>query len=116
MNRRNLITALVMALTLVAVPAAFAGKGGGHGGGKPGGGGGTSCTASAPRASVDNTFAWASPGSYGLPGQQLKYAIDVFNNDVGCGSSSFVVTVSAPGGFSVSVPTSTITLSSASSG
>ncbi len=51
-----------------------------------------------------------------LPGQQLKYAIDVFNNDVGCGSSTFTVRFSAPNGFSVSMPSTTITLSSASSG
>ena len=74
------------------------------------------CAQSAPRASIDNTWAWASPGSWGMPGQQLAYAIDVFNDDVGCGSSSFVVSMSAPGGFSVSMPTSTITLSSASTG
>jgi hypothetical protein len=74
------------------------------------------CTPSAPRASIDNTWAWASPGSWGMPGQQLTYAIDVFNNDVGCGSSSFEVTLSAPDGFSVSMPSSTITLKSASTG
>jgi hypothetical protein len=73
------------------------------------------CTSNAPRASIDNTWAWASPGSWGMPGQTLTYAIDVFNTDVGCGSSSFVVDVSAPNGFSVSMPSSTITLSSASS-
>jgi hypothetical protein len=97
---------LVSVLTLV--PAAIA-----RTGGKPAGG--VTCTQSEPRASIDNTWAWASPGSWGLPGQQLKYAIDVFNNDVGCGSSSFVVTFSAPSGFSVSMPSSTITLNSASS-
>jgi len=118
---------------LVLVPAALADKGGngGNGGGKAGGGGGATpssstlapssgptsgCTVNAPRASIDNTWAWASPGSWGMPGQQLKYAIDVFNNDVGCGSSSFVVTMSAPSGFTVSMPSSTITLNSASSG
>ena len=76
------IGALVLALTLV--PAALAAKGGDGGGGATSG-----CTLGAPRASIDNTWAWGSPGSWGLPGQQLKYAIDVFNNDVGCGSSSF---------------------------
>jgi hypothetical protein len=82
----------------------------------PGNGGTTTCTPGAPRASIDNTWAWGASGSWGMPGQELKYAIDVFNNDVGCGSSSFVVTVAAPDGFSVSMPSSTITLSSASTG
>jgi hypothetical protein len=82
----------------------------------PGRGGNTTCTPSAPRASIDNTWAWASPGSWGMPGQELTYAIDVFNNDVGCGSSTFVVTFSAPNGFSVSMPSSSITLNSASTG
>jgi hypothetical protein len=114
MNRRIAhaaqIVALVLALALV--PAALAGKGGN--GGSTGSTSG--CTQSAPRASIDNTWAWGTRGSWGLPGQQLKYAIDVFNNDVGCGSSSFVVKTSAPSGFSVSIPSSTITLNSASTG
>jgi hypothetical protein len=114
MNRRIAhaaqIVALVLALALV--PAALAGKGGN--GGSTGSTSG--CTQSAPRASIDNTWAWGTHGSWGLPGQQLKYAIDVFNNDVGCGSSSFVVKISAPSGFSVSIPSSTITLNSASTG
>jgi hypothetical protein len=74
------------------------------------------CTSNAPRASIDNTWAWGAPGSWGLPGQQITYAIDVFNNDVGCGSSSFVVSMAAPDGFSVSIPTNTITLNSGSTG
>ena len=51
-----------------------------------------------------------------MPGPQLRYAIGVSNKDVGCGSSTFAVTFSAPSGFSVSMPSSTITLNSASSG
>jgi hypothetical protein len=74
-----------------------------------------SCMQKAPLVSVDNNFAWSSPGSWGTPGQTLTYAIDVLNYDVGCGSSSFVVGVSAPTGFSVSLPTSAITLKSSSS-
>ncbi len=127
-NPRIVLTAAVASLVLVLalVPAALADKGG-NGGGKASGGGGSAttpsgktstsgCTVSAPRASIDNTWAWASPGSWGMPGQQIAYAIDVFNNDVGCGSSTFVVNVSAPDGFTVSMPSSTITLSSASTG
>ncbi len=80
----------------------------------PGGGGTTSCTSGAPRVSIDNTWAWATPGSWGIPGQQLTYAIGVTNNDMGCASSSFVVTLTAPTGFAVSMPSSTITVKSAS--
>jgi Big-like domain-containing protein len=103
--------AAVAALALALIPTALAGKPGGGGGGGKG-----SCTHKTPGLVVDNTWQWGSPGSFGLPGQQLKYAIDVINYDAGCGSSSFVVTVSAPSGFSVSFPTSTITLRSAASG
>jgi hypothetical protein len=99
-----IVLAIATILATVATGAAVAGN-------SPSG-----CTSNAPRASIDNTWAWASPGSWGMPGQKLTYAIDVFNNDVGCGSSSFVVSVSASDGFSVSMPSSTITLSSASSG
>jgi hypothetical protein len=107
---RTALHVAIAALVLVLVPAALADRGGNS---RPPSSG---CTQSAPRATIDNTWAWASPGSWGLPGQQLKYAIDVLNNDVGCGSSSFTVTMSAPNGFAVSLPSSTITLNSASTG
>jgi hypothetical protein len=64
---------------------------------------------------VDNTYAWSGWGSWGLPGQRLTYALHVINYDVGCSASSFVVTVSAPDGFSVSIPTDTVSLKSATS-
>jgi hypothetical protein len=99
------IGALVLALALV--PAGLAAKGGG---GKP------SCTRYAPGVSVDNNYAWSQWGSWGTAGQQLKYAIKVRNYDVGCNSSSFAVTLSAPNGFSVSLPTNTINLKSYTSG
>lgn len=131
---RNIVLVIAVVALAVAAPAiadkggnanggsggssTHGGGGGGGGGNGNGGGGGSSssCTRNAPRASVDNTWAWASPGSWGTAGQQLTYAIDVFNNDVGCGSSSFVVTVSTPDGFSVSLPTSSISLDSSSTG
>ncbi len=125
----------VIAVALVLVPAALADKGGGggNGGGKATAGGGTtapsttsasggsgpaanSTCGSMPRAAVTNTWAWGASGSWGLPGQQVAYHIIVFNDDISCGSSTFAVNVSAPAGFSVSVPQSTITLGSASSG
>jgi hypothetical protein len=101
-----------LALALALVPVAFAAKSGGH----HGGGGGTTCTRSTPGVSVQNTWAWSQPGSWGLPGRQLTYVINVTNYDVGCGSSSFAISVSAPSGFSVSTPTNTITLNSSSIG
>jgi Bacterial Ig domain len=111
MTRRRiaLVASFALVFVLSVVPAALAGKGGG---GKPGG----SCTRKAPGVIVDNNWQWGSPGSFGLQGQQLEYSIDVINYDSGCSSSSFVVTVSAPSGFSVSFPTSTISLRSANSG
>jgi hypothetical protein len=104
----SLITVLTFGLI---AGSAFAAKGNGHGGGHSGG-----CTANAPGVTVDNTWAWASWGSWGMPGQTLTYAIHVINYDVGCSSSSFVVSMAAPAGFSVSIPTNTITLKSNSSG
>jgi hypothetical protein len=97
------LVALVLAFALV--PTALAGK--------PGG---SRCMQNAPGVIVDNNFAWGQSGSYGLPGQRLTYAIDVLNNDVGCGSSTFTLIFSAPSGFAVSVPASTISLKSGSSG
>jgi hypothetical protein len=102
-----IVLSMIAVLALAATAAGAAPKSGSTGSG---------CTQGAPRASIDNTWAWASPGSWGMPGQKLMYAINVFNNDVGCGSSSFVVSLSAPDGFSGSIPTNTITLSSASTG
>jgi NPCBM-associated, NEW3 domain of alpha-galactosidase len=102
------IAALLLALTLP--PAAMAVRD--PGGGSPASG----CAQNAPRVSVGNTFAWASPGSWGFPGQQLTYSVGVSNADSGCSSSSFVLKVSAPSGFLVSTPTSTITVNSGSTG
>jgi hypothetical protein len=108
-DRLFIVVAVASSLVFGVTSGASAG---GHGGG----GSTTSCTQGAPRVSIDNTWAWASPGSWGMPGQELRYAIDVFNNDVGCGSSSFVVTLTAPEGVPVSVPAGSISLSSASTG
>jgi hypothetical protein len=97
-------------ISLSPVPAALAkGKPGG------GGGGGGTCTASPPAIAVQNNWAWGQTGSWGMPGQQLGYQIQVINNDVGCGSSSFSLSVSAPTAFSVSLPASTISVNSSSS-
>jgi Bacterial Ig domain len=105
---------ITVLLVLALVPTALGANGAG---GKPGGGGGgKTCTRKTPGVIVDNNWQWGSPGSFGLPGQQLEYAIDVIDYDSGCSSSSFVVTVSVPGGFSVSFPTNTISLRAASSG
>lgn len=106
---RIALAAVSLALALALVPVALA-KGPGHGGG-----GSTSCTQSAPGVDVQNNYAWSQWGSWGLPGQQLAYLVDVINYDVGCGSSSFTVGLSAPNGFSVSLPTSTVSLASGAS-
>jgi hypothetical protein len=101
------VFSMIAVLALAATAAGAAPKSGATSAG---------CAVSGPRASIDNTSAWATPGSWGMPGQKLTYAIDVFNNDVGCGSSSFVVSLSAPNELSVSMRSSSITLSSASTG
>ena len=99
--------ALAFALAITAAAPALAAPGGGGAGGK--------CTRKAPAIAVDNTYKWGTWGSWGTPGQQLTYAINVMNYDVGCRSSSFVVGVSAPGGFSAALSTSTVTVKASSS-
>ena len=111
---RVALVAVLAVVVLALTPAAPAAPGGGGSGG--GGGGKTSCTQKPPVVVVDNTWQWGAPGSWGLPGQTLTYAIDVLNYDVGCGSSTFAVNVAAAGGFSVSMPTNTITLKASGSG
>jgi Bacterial Ig domain len=111
--RFSFASLIIVVAFLVLVPAAVAGKG--HGGAS-GAGTSSSCVQAAPAVVVQNNYAWGSSGSWGLPGQQLGYDLQVLNYDVGCGSSSFVVSVSAPSGFSVSMPTNTISLASGSSG
>ncbi len=73
------------------------------------------CVIGTPTVSADNNYQWATPGSWGLPGQQLKYAAQVYNHDFNCTSSSFTVAATAPDGFSVSIPSSTVTLKSSMS-
>ena len=69
-----------------------------------------SCTRNAPGVSIDNNYEWSQWGSWGRPGQELKYLIQVRNNDIGCSSASFELSMSGPDGFSVSLPTSTVSL------
>jgi hypothetical protein len=111
--RIALSAALLLVVLALAPVAPAAPSGGGHGGG---GGGKGSCIQKTPGVVVDNNWQWGTPGSWGLPGQQLTYAVDVINYDVGCGSSTFAISVSAPDGFSVSSPANTIVLKSSSSG
>jgi Bacterial Ig domain len=99
------IVFLVLAIGLT--PAALAGRGGGKGG---------NCKRNAPGVSIDNNWGWSQWGSWGKPGQPLAYAIQVRNYDMACGSSSFVISMSTPNGFSVSIPTSAINLRSYTSG
>jgi hypothetical protein len=109
--RTFVVVAMASSLAFgVTTVASAGGQGGGHGGG-----GTTACVPGTPRVSIDNTWAWASPGAWGMPGQELKYAVNVFNADVGCGASSFVVSFSAPDGFAVSMATNTVNVGSASS-
>jgi Bacterial Ig domain len=111
-----LIALLVAGLAAGTTFAAKGGGGGSAGGGAHHGGGGAGCVVNAPGVAVQNTWAWGSWGSYGLPGQRLGYLVTVLNNDTGCGSSSFVMSLSAPSGFSVSIPTNSISLKSSSTG
>jgi hypothetical protein len=99
-------------LTLALVPAAVAAPDIRESGKRAAG----RCTQKAPGVFIDNNWAWGASGSYGTLGPQLTYAIDVFNYDVGCSPSSFTVSLSAPSGFSVSLPASSIRLESGSSG
>ena len=103
--RRLGLTALLGLFAIALVPSALAAPPGG-GGGK----GGKTCTRATPGVAVDNTWSWSQTGSWGTPGQQLGYAVKVVNYDVGCSASSFVVSLSAPDGFTVSLPTSTVSL------
>lgn len=91
---------------LVLVPTTLAGKPGGS----------RTCTRKAPSVYVENSWMWGSSGSWGLPGQQLRYQIQIINNDVYCSSSTFALSVSGPSGFSVSIPTNAISLKSTTNG
>ena len=75
----------------------------------------SACTPNTPGVAVDNTFGWGQWGSWAMAGQQRTYWVHVMNNDVGCRSSSFVVNASAPDGFTVSMPTTSVSLNSNSS-
>jgi hypothetical protein len=98
----------LVAISLVALVAVVAGPA--IAGGKQA----LSCTRGDARASIDNTYAWGAKGAWGMPGETLTFAVNIFNMDSGCGSSTFEVTMSAPGGFAVSMPPS-VTVGSASS-
>jgi hypothetical protein len=100
---------LAVSLSLLLVSGSALAKG------RPGGGGG-SCVRATPGVAVDNNWSWSNAGSWGYPGQQLSYAINVINYDVGCAASTFIVDVQAPNGFAANVPTTTISLKAAKTG
>ena len=102
MRKTFIALALVTVVAIVAGPATAGGKGA------------ATCTPAAPQASIANNYAWGEKGSWGTPGEELNYAISVTNTDLGCGSSTFAISMTAPNGFTVSVPSS-VTLASASS-
>jgi hypothetical protein len=52
----------------------------------------------------------------GYGGPEAHVLGQIINNDSGCSSSTFTLSISAPGGFTVSVPTSTISISAAHNG
>jgi hypothetical protein len=104
--------AVLVALTLVLSFATVAATAGNNG--KPGGGRGKTCTRNAPDVAVQNNWQWGASGSWGLPGQQIAYQILIHNNDSGCGSSTFTLGATAPSGFSVSIPTTAVSLGSSS--
>jgi Bacterial Ig domain len=118
MNHGSRLSARVVAPLLLSLALSIALVGTTFAKGRPGGGGGggKTCTQSAPGVSVDNTYGWSQWGSWGMPGQQLSYAINVINYDVGCGASTFVIDVEAPSDFTVSVPTDTISLKASANG
>lgn len=104
MRKSFIALALVTVVALVAGPATA--------GGKPSSS--SSCTRGNARISIENTWAWGARGSWGTPGETLTFAVNVSNMDIGCGSSTFDIAMSAPDGFAVSMPPSA-TVGSASS-
>ena len=80
------IVFVVLAIGLT--PAALAAKGGRGGG---------TCTRNAPGVSIDNNYEWSQWGSWGKPGQELKYLIQVRNNDIDCSRASFELSMSGTG-------------------
>jgi len=119
MSRKSAAVFVVASVAALALflPAALGANGGG-GKSRGGGGGGAAsqssatsgCTPSAPQVLVQNVYGWGKSGSWGLQGQKLGYQVEIINSDSGCASTSFVLSVSAPSGFSVDVPTSTVSL------
>jgi hypothetical protein len=72
------------------------------------------CVHNAPSIDVENSYGWGQWGSWGMAGQKLGYQIKVTNNDTGCRATTFTVDASAPTGFTVSQPTTSISVKSAS--
>jgi len=111
LNRIVLVSAL---LALALVPAALASSGATHGPTRHAVAASrlktSGCTPSAPGVAVQNTYGWGQSGSWGLGGQRLGYQVRVDDLDLGCGSTTFTFSVSAPSGFTVEVPTSSVSL------
>lgn len=72
------------------------------------------CVTGTPGVFPQNSSSHSVSGTYGLPGQQLKYIIGITNYDKNCSASIFTLNVAAPAGFVVSNPSTTISVNSAS--
>lgn len=75
----------------------------------------TSCAQKTPLVRIENTYKWATWGSWGKPGQKLTYMLSASNYDQNCGSSTFNIGITAPAGYTVSMPSNSISLASESS-
>lgn len=71
-----------------------------------------SCVRNTPLITMDNNYAWAQSGSWGYPGQQLSYFMQITNYDQNCTTDTFTVGITAPQGFTVSLPTNSVTVKS----
>jgi hypothetical protein len=118
---RRMTIAVAEAILLLAIFAALLFGAAVLNGGAPGNpesalAGKSGCTRNAPALAVDNNYGWGAWGSWGLAGQKIPYSIRITNQDSGCRASSFVVDLSGPDGFTVSLPTNTISLRAARQG
>lgn len=66
------------------------------------------CTPDVPHVQIQNTFTWASWGTWAKQGQKVPYQIAVYSYD--CVTANYTVTVKAPDGFSQDLTTFTASL------
>jgi Bacterial Ig domain len=72
------------------------------------------CVPAQPQVSIQNTYGWSQFGSWAAPGETYPYDVVVYNQDVNCRAARFNLASTLPSGFTMDMPTTSLSIKSSS--